>query len=123
MERDALTGKIIGFGIEVHRETGPGLLESTYEECLAHELHMAGLKFSRQMALPVRYKGILLECGYRIDFLVEDSLIIELKAVERLLPIHDAQLLTYMKLSGIRKGLLMNFNIAVLKDGVKRFVL
>ncbi len=123
MERDALTGKVIGFGIEVHRETGPGLLESAYEECLAYELKVAGLKYSRQLELPVKYKGILLDCGYRIDLLVEDSLIIELKAVERLLPIHEAQLLTYMKLSGIHKGLLMNFNVSVLKDGVKRFVL
>ncbi len=123
MERDALTGKVIGFGIEVHRETGPGLLESAYEECLAYELKVAGLKYSRQLELPVKYKGILLDCGYRIDLLVEDRLIIELKAVERLLPIHEAQLLTYMKLSGIQKGLLMNFNVSVLKDGVKRFVL
>ncbi len=123
MERDALTGKVIGFGIEVHRETGPGLLESAYEECLAYELKVAGLKYSRQLELPVKYKGILLDCGYRIDRLVEDSLIIELKAVDRVLPIHEAQLLTYMKLSGIHKGLLMNFNVSVLKDGVKRFVL
>lgn len=123
MERDVLTGKVIGFGIEVHRETGPGLLESAYEECLAYELKSAGLKYSRQLELPVKYKGILLDCGYRIDLLVEDRLIIELKAVERLLPIHEAQLLTYMKLSGIHKGLLMNFNVSVLKEGVKRFVL
>lgn len=123
MERDALTGKVIGFGIEVHHETGPGLLESAYEECLAYELKTAGLKYARQLELPVKYKGILLDCGYRIDLLVEDSLIIELKAVERLLPIHEAQVLTYMKLSGIRKGLLMNFNVSLLKDGVKRFVL
>ncbi|NLV45675.1 MAG: GxxExxY protein [Candidatus Hydrogenedentes bacterium] len=123
MEQDALTGKVIGFGIEVHRETGPGLLESAYEECLAYELKVAGLKYSRQLELPVKYKGILLDCGYRIDLLVEENLIIELKAVERLLPIHEAQLLTYMKLSGVRKGLLMNFNVPVLKDGIKRFVL
>ncbi len=123
MERDALRGKVIGFGIEVHRHLGPGLLESAYEECLAHELKTAGIRFARQKELPVQYKGILLDCAYRIDVLVEGSLIIELKAVDKLLPIHEAQLLTYMKLSGVRKGLLMNFNVPVLKDGVKRFVL
>ena len=123
MNKDILSGRIIGFGIEVHRHLGPGLLESAYETCLAHELELAGLKYLRQHPVQIQYKGISLDCAYRIDLLVEDTLIVELKAVDKLLPIHEAQLLTYMKLCGIRKGLLMNFNVSVLKDGIKRFVL
>ena len=121
MEEDPLTRKVIGCAIEVHRALGPGLLESTYQQCLARELTLQGMKFKLEHALPVEYKGIHLDCGYRIDILVEDQLILELKAVEKVLGIHQAQLLTYMKLSGIRTGLLMNFNVNVLKDGIKRF--
>jgi GxxExxY protein len=122
-ENDALTEKVIGLAIEVHRQLGPGLLESAYEECLCLELDEAGVIFRRQVPLPVVYKSIRLECGYRLDVLIEDQLILELKTVERLLPIHDAQVLTYMKLSGIRTGLLLNFNTAVLKDGLRRLML
>lgn len=122
-ERDPLSGKVIGFAIEVHRHLGPGLLESAYETCLAYELGQAGIAFTKQQPLPVQYKGIALDCAYRLDLVVGARLILELKVVERLLPIHDAQILTYMKLSGIRTGLLLNFNVPVLKDGIKRFVL
>jgi GxxExxY protein len=104
-----LTEQVIGAAIEVHRELGPGLMESAYEACLCHELHLRGLKFERQMALPVLYKGVYLDCGYRIDLVVEDSLILELKCVEHMLPVHDAQLLTYLKLTGKRVGLILNF--------------
>ncbi|MCF6280879.1 MAG: GxxExxY protein [Candidatus Polarisedimenticolaceae bacterium] len=121
MERDLLTGKVIGCAIEVHRALGPGLLESTYEQCLARELGMQEIPFRLQVPLPVKYKGIQLDCGYRIDLLVDKRLILELKAVENIKGIHEAQLLTYMKLSGIGKGLLINFNVTKLVDGVKRF--
>lgn len=117
---DELTEKIIGACIRIHRALGPGLLESAYEECLCYELTKLGIRFSRQQTLPVRYEGVTLDCGYRIDLVVEDVLIIELKTVEKLLPIHDAQLLTYLKLSEITLGLLINFNVPVLKDGVRR---
>jgi len=123
MEFDALSNRVIGCALEVHRELGPGLLESTYEQCLAYELTLAGMEFKAQHVLPVKYKGVLIECGYRVDLLVQDSLIIELKSVDRLLPIHEAQLLTYLKLSGVHTGLLMNFNVSYLKDGLKRMVL
>ena len=122
-ERDPLTGKVIGFAIDVHRTLGPGLLESAYEECLCHELREGRIPFRRQVPLPVVYKSVRLECGYRIDLVVSDALIVELKTVERLLPVHDAQLLTYMRLSGLPKGLLLNFNAPVLKDGIKRLVI
>jgi len=114
---------VIGCAIEVHRNLGPGLLESTYEQCLAYEFGMADITFKLQHPLPVEYKNIKLDCGYRIDLFVENSLIIELKSVERILPIHQAQLLTYMKLSGTSVGLLMNFNVEYLKNGIKRMVL
>jgi GxxExxY protein len=120
---DVLTAKVIGFAIQVHRVLGPGLLESAYEECLAYEMTKANLLFQRQTALPVVYEGVRLDCGYRIDFIVDNQLIIELKSVEKLLPIHDAQIITYLKLSGCRAGLLMNFNEVILKAGLKRFVL
>jgi GxxExxY protein len=120
---DPLTEKIIGFAIEVHRQLGPGLLESAYEECLCYELEQNGLIFRRQVPLPVVYKAVRLDCGYRIDFVVEQRVILELKTVERLVPVHDAQLLTYLKLSGLRTGLLLNFHSPVLKDGIRRFVL
>jgi len=122
-ERDPRTSAIIGAAIEVHRHLGPGLLESAYEECLCHELHLRGLTFERQVDLPVTYKGLHLGCGYKIDLIVEHEVVLELKAVEALLPVHEAQLLTYLKLSGKHVGLLINFNTAVLIRGIKRIVL
>ena len=123
MEFDDLSNRVIGCAIEVHRHLGPGLLESAYEQCLAHELSRNDIGFKLQLAQPVRYKDVFLDCGYRIDVLVENQLIIELKSVEKLLGIHEAQLLTYMKLASVNLGLLMNFNATKLKDGMKRFVL
>lgn len=123
MEFDALSNQVIGCAIEVHRELGPGLLESTYEQCLAHELMQNGIACQLQHPLPVQYKGLRLDCGYRVDVLVEDSLILELKSVAEIVGIHEAQLLTYMKLACIRTGLLINFNVKLLKEGIKRFVL
>jgi GxxExxY protein len=123
LEHEQLTESIIGAAIEVHRELGPGLLESTYEECLCHELHLRGLKFERQLELPVTYKGLKLDCGYRMDIVIEDSVLVELKSIEQILPIHQAQLLTYLRLSGKKVGLLMNFNVSVLKSGIVRRVL
>jgi GxxExxY protein len=121
-ERDRITGEIIGAAIEVHRLLGPGLLESTYEECLCRELDLRSVRYQRQLELPVSYKGCQLESGYRIDLLVEDSVVVELKAVESILPVHKAQLLTYLRLSGKSKGLLLNFHEPVMKDGILRFV-
>ena len=118
-----LTGKIIGAAIEVHQTLGPGLLESAYQTCLAREFTLRQIPFEKEKALPVEYKGVQLDCGYRLDFLVADEVIVELKAVETLLPIHDAQLLTYLKLTGCKVGLLINFNVPVLKDGIRRRVL
>ena len=123
MEFDDLSHRVIGFALEVHKHLGPGLLESTYEQCLAHELSQAGVAFKMQHPLPVAYKDVRLDCGYRVDLLVDDRIILELKSVEKLLPIHEAQLLTYMKLAGVSIGLLMNFNVRYLKDGLKRMVL
>lgn len=120
---DLLTRKIIGFAIAVHRELGPGLLESTYEACLCFELDDAHVPYERQVSLPVRYKSVNLDCGYRLDVVAERRVILELKSVDRLLPIHEAQLLTYMKLSRIPTGLLLNFNSVVLKDGLRRLML
>jgi GxxExxY protein len=117
------TKQIIGAGIEVHRVLGPGLLESAYEECLCHELNLRKLQFQRQVPLPVQYKEVNLDCGYRIDILVEDRVIVELKAVDVILPVHEAQLLTYLKLAKKRFGLLLNFNVPVLKKGIIRRVL
>ncbi len=122
-DRDPLTERVIGLAIAVHRALGPGLLESAYEECFCLELGEAGIGFARQVPLPVLYKGIRLDCGYRLDVVLERDLIFEIKAVERLLPIHEAQILTYLRLSSIRTGLLVNFNSVVLKDGLRRFVL
>jgi GxxExxY protein len=121
--RDPPTERVIGAAIDVHRELGPGLLESAYEECLAMELADAGLQIQRQVELPLRYKGRDLDAGYRLDLVVGERPIVELKCVERLLPIHDAQLLTYLRLSGIKTGLLLNFNTPVMFRGVKRLVL
>ena len=122
-DRDPLTDQVIGLAIGVHRALGPGLLESAYEECLCFELKNHEIPFERQVALPVSYKSVYLECGYRVDVVVADRLILELKTVEKILPIHEAQLLTYLKLSGIRTGLLLNFYTTLLKDGIKRMVL
>ncbi len=122
-KRDPLTEKVIGCAIEVHRILGPGLLESAYQHCLLLELRNQGLTVESEVPMPVNYKGEILDCGYRIDMLVEKSLIVELKAVEALLPIHEAQILSYMKLSGIRIGLLVNFHQSRLVDGLKRFIL
>jgi len=123
MQFDDLSRQVIGCAIEVHKTLGPGLLESTYEKCLAHELGLAGLSYTAQELLPVNYKGVVLDCGYRIDLVVENKLIIELKSVDKLQKICEAQLLTYMKLTGLGVGLLINFNEIVLKNGIKRFVL
>ena len=120
---EELTERIIGAAIEVHRTLGPGLLESVYEECLCHELGLRDLKFERQVALPLQYKGISVSVGYRADIIVEGAILLELKAVERLLPVHEAQLLTYLRLSGMRVGLLLNFNTSVMKHGIVRRVL
>lgn len=121
MELNEITGIIIGCAIEVHKSVGPGLLESAYEECLAYELSKKGLIMKRQQPAPVVYKEIKLECGYRIDILVENTVVIELKAVDAINPIHEAQILTYMKFSNKKLGLLINFNVTVLKDGIRRF--
>jgi GxxExxY protein len=123
LEFDDLSNRVIGCAIRVHRELGPGLLESTYEQCVAYELIQAGIPFKIQHSIPVSYKQISLDCGYRVDLLIDDQLIVELKSVEQLLKIHEAQLLTYMKLANIRIGLLINFNVHILKKGIKRFVL
>ena len=123
MQRDPLTAKVIGGAIEVHRALGPGLLESTYEQCLARQLSLQGIAYQLQVPLPVEYKGVRLDCGYRVDVVVEEQLILELKAVDAIRGIHDAQLLTYMKLAGLQTGLLINFNVEVLKDGIKRLKL
>ena len=123
MKFDDLSNRVLGCAIEVHRQLGPGLLESTYEQCLAYELIQAGIPCKAQQPIPVAYKQIKLDCGYRLDLLVDDQLIVELKSVEQLLKIHEAQVLTYMKLANIRIGLLINFNVQILKNGIKRLVL
>ena len=123
MEFDKLSEKVIGCAIEVHRHLGPGLLESPYEQCLARELSINQISFELQCPLPVMYKGLRLDCGYRVDILIEKQLIVELKAVAKLLSVYEAQILTYMKLSEISIGLLINFNEELLKNGIKRFVL
>ncbi|HOO76667.1 MAG TPA: GxxExxY protein [bacterium] len=123
MEKDLLTEKVIGCAIEVHRTLGPGLLESAYHQCLAHELGSQEIPFQMEVPIPVKYKGIRLDCGYRIDLLVDKCLILELKAREEVKNIHKAQLLTYMKLARIPTGLLINFNVLKLIDGVQRFKL
>ena len=118
-----LTDKIIGAAIEVHRVLGPGLLESAYQVCMEHESRLRNMPFERQVDLPLNYKGIDLDAGYLIDLIFDQRVIVELKAVERVIPVHEAQLLTYMRLTGIRVGLLLNFNVPVLKDGIYRRVL
>jgi GxxExxY protein len=120
VENDPLTERIIGLAIDIHRQLGPGLLESAYEECLAFELQQAGIAFERQISVPVVYKSIRLDCAYRLDLKVENKLIVEIKSVERLMPIHEAQLITYLRLTGLAVGLLLNFNTNVLKNGIRR---
>ncbi len=122
MKINEITEAVIGSAIEVHRIVGPGLLESAYEECLCRELALRNIPFERQLILPVEYKGVRLDTGYRIDLLVASTVVVEVKAVEALLPIHDAQLLTYLRLGGWKVGLLMNFNVHVLKRGIRRLV-
>lgn len=122
MTDNEITHAIIGAAIEVHRVLGPGLLESAYEECLARELSLRGLRFERQKPIPVVYKEVKLECGYRLDLLVEGRIVVELKAVEVLAPVHEAITLTYLRLSGRTLGLLINFNVPVLKEGIRRYI-
>jgi GxxExxY protein len=119
---DALTRRIIGMAIRVHRHLGPGLLESVYEACLCHELVRDGLAIVRQAVVPLMYEGVQLETGFRADIIVERSVILEIKAVEMIIPLHESQMLTYLRLTGCRVGLLMNFNSIMLKDGLRRFV-
>ena len=121
--KDPRTSPIIGAAIEVHRQLGPGLLESAYEECLCHELRLRGLDFTRQVDLPVLCKGLKLDCGYKIDLVVQNEVVLELKSVEKLLPVHEAQLLTYLRLANKRVGLLINFNAPLLTQGIIRRVL
>lgn len=123
MEINQITEAIIGAAIEVHRYLGPGLLESAYQACLAREMDLRGLSFEPEKLLPLEYKGVNLDCGYRLDFLVEQSVVVELKTVDALLPVHQAQLLTYLKLTGCKIGLLINFNVPVLRQGLKRMAL
>jgi len=122
-ENDALTEKVIGLAIEVHRHLGPGLLEGAYEECLCHELKRARIVFKRQVTVPVVYKSISLDYRYRLDLVVENQLLVEMKSVERLMPVHEAQVITYLRITGLRVGLLLNFNSDVLKNGIRRLVL
>jgi len=123
MDLNRITEQAIGAAIEVHKSLGPGLLESAYEECLCPELTLRGIQFQRQRPLPIEYKGMRLDCGYRIDLQVEGEVVLEIKAVETIEPIHEAQLLTYLKLRGWKVGLLLNFNVPVLKDGICRRIL
>ena len=118
-----LTYETIGAAIEVHRALGPGLLESAYQACLCRELALRGINFRTELSLPIQYKGVQLDCGYRVDILVDQLVVVEIKAVETLAPVHDAQLLTYLRLGGWKVGLLINFNVAVLKHGIHRRVL
>ena len=122
MDINKLSSNIIGAAIEVHKTIGPGLLESAYHRCLCHELSLRGLSFEREKPLPVYYKGQRLDCGYRLDIVVEKSVILELKSCEKIEPIHKAQLLTYLKLSGLNLGLLLNFNVPIMRDGIVRIV-
>ena len=122
-EIDELSHQIIGYAIEVHKHLGPGLLESAYQKCLAYEFSHAHILFELEKPIPVKYKDTILDCGFRADIIVNNSIILEIKAVEQLLPIHEAQLLTYMKLTQIRLGMLINFNVKLLRDGIKRMIL
>ena len=118
-----LSDRIIGLAIQVHRSLGPGLLETVYRQCLAHELSRHGIAFRMEQPIPVAYNEVKIDCAFRADLIVEDRVIVELKSVDRILPVHQAQLLTYLRLSGLRLGLLINFNTKVLKSGIRRFVL
>jgi len=122
MNINKLSSKIIGAAIEVHKTLGPGLLESTYEECICYELDLIDISYERQKPLPVQYKGTKLDCNYRLDLIVENAIILELKVCEKIKPIHKAQLLTYLKLSGLQLGLLLNFNVTLMRDGITRIV-
>jgi GxxExxY protein len=122
MKINEVTEKIIGACIEVHRALGPGLMESAYEECLCRELSLQDISFQRQVPMPVTYKGVQLDCGYRLDLLVEQKVVVEIKTVDALAPIHEAQLLTYLKLGGWKAGLLINFHVPIIKNGIRRFV-
>ena len=121
MDENSITGAVIGAAIEVHKLLGPGLLESAYEECLVREFDLRGIHYDRQKPVPVVYKDVKLDCGYRIDVVVEEQVVVELKAVESLAPIHEAIMLTYLRLSGCRIGLLINFDVVTLKEGIRRF--
>lgn len=121
-EFSKLSNKVIGCAIEVHKALGPGLLESVYQQCLAYELRTNGINFQMEWPLPIKYKEVQLDCGCKIDLLIENEIIVELKSVEQLIPIHEAQILSYMKLANINKGLLINFNVKLLKNGIKNFV-
>ena len=123
LKLERLTEAIIGAGVEVHKALGPSLLESIYEECLCHELHLRGLQFERQLSVPITYKGVQLQSACRLDVVVEGKVVIEIKAVENVLPVHEAQILSYMRLGGYGVGLLLNFDVPVLKDGITRMVL
>ncbi len=123
MDLNKITNAVIGAAIEVHRGLGSGLLESAYHECLCKELSLRGIHFEREKPLRLEYKGLELECGYRLDILIANSVVVEIKSVETLIPVHEAQLITYLKLGGWKIGLLINFNVAVLKDGIRRKVL
>lgn len=122
LDNDRLTEQIIGAAIEVHKRLGPGLLESAYETCLCYELSLKGLKAERQRALPIVYRGIKLDSGYRLDLIVENEVVVEIKSVSKLLPIHEAQLISYLKHNGGGRGLLINFNVKLLKDGIRRLI-
>ncbi len=122
MELNDISGKIIECSINVHKALGPGMLESAYEACLMYELKKQGMKVKHQLKLPIVYDGVKFESGYRIDLLVEDRVIVELKTVERVLPVHEAQLLSYLRMSNLKLGLLINFNVKLLKNGIKRVV-
>jgi GxxExxY protein len=122
MTENEISKIIIGLCINVHKELGPGLLESAYAECLNYELLESNICFEREKPLKIIYKNVILDCGYRLDFIIENKVVIELKTVEKLLPIHEAQIITYLKLSECKLGLLINFNVAVLRSGIKRFV-
>ncbi len=123
MEINLITKEIIGAAIEVHKQLGPGMLESAYEECLCYELSLRGLKVERQKPIPVVYKEIKLDCGYRAELLVENEVVVELKAQDVILPVHEAQILTYLRFANKKIGLLINFNVTVLKNGIRRFIL
>ena len=122
MDKKDLTSSIIGSAIEVHRHLGPGLLESVYEECLSYELELQGLRVERQLACPIQYKGRHFDVGYRIDLFVNKNTIVELKSIKRIEPIHEAQILTYLRLLDVRYGLILNFNVPVLKQGIRRML-